>query len=124
MAVEGITLRTPAEVRALLEGVGTPGPSLHPHVGSEDLWKRWNGWNKTFLVGVDAEGRPFMADLWVYADGGSNLAAGLVGNIPFGSVRDEDFTARTGIVFPVVVFPPLSVILHPEHTPATREGKA
>ena len=116
MSIETITLRTPAQVRALLEVVGTPAPSLHPHIGSEDHWKRWNGWNKTVVVGTDAEGLPFVADLSIYADGGNSLAAGRVGVIPHGGLENDDW-GRVSIVFPVEVLPAKSIILHPEHTP-------
>lgn len=116
--METTTLRTPAQVRAFLEVVGTPAPSLHPHIGSDDPWKRWNGWNKTVVVGLDAEGFPFQADLHVYAEGGyTSLSAARVGSIPHGGLKDKDWKTRVDIAFPVEALPAKSVIQHPKHTP-------
>jgi hypothetical protein len=118
-AVAVMKLEAPAALRELLMSVCPPGPSLHPRAGLDPMRSRdaWNGWNKAYLVGIDADGAPFGADVSAYASGHHSMSLGKLGEIPHGSVKDEEAESRTGVRFPVQVFPPLPVVLHPEHTP-------
>ena len=104
-------------LRAYLDAVGTPSPSLHPRVNGEDGYgpnSRWNGWNYTEAAGVDAEGRPFQPMLHHYAHPNSGIAC----SSGQGSLLSHDHRrAWERVAFPVYLLPAKANVLHPEYTP-------
>lgn len=107
-----IVLDSEAEAKQYLRGIGTKGPSLHPRVITESTRDRWNGWNYTKAVGIDAEGYPVRIEMWHFASGWSDFS---------GQTRDQN--SRLGSIafdefhWPITVFHAKALILHPEHTP-------
>lgn len=105
-------LQNAEEAKRYLLDVGVQGPSLHPYVGSDDHWKRWNGWNHAKACGVDAEGRLVEMESWHFAAGGVDYSTSRNGGM--GSLGSLAFQ---GFCWPIQVFPAIAVIRHPEYTP-------
>jgi hypothetical protein len=105
-------LENEQEAKRYLLDAGVQGPSLHPHVNSENPRYRWNGWNQAMAVGIDADGAAVEIESWHFAAGGVDYSVasrgetGLLGSTAFQYVR-----------WPIQVFPAIPVIRFPEHTP-------
>lgn len=99
------------EARAYLAAVGTPGPTLHPHINSRDHLKRWSGVNDTTAVGQDANGNPVFiaAHVGVWETPSYSTGMGYAGH--GGSHAFEN------VAFPIDMLPATSHVRHPEYTP-------
>ncbi len=119
IAVIATVLENEAEAKKFLRDVGVRAPSLHPHVGSPDAWKRWNGWNHAKAIGTDADGGFVEIESWHFASGSVDYSVSANGSgsrLSTGAFND--------VRWPIQVFPAIAIIRHPEHTPSNEKSPA
>jgi hypothetical protein len=110
-------LENETEVKRFLLAVGVKAPTLHPRAASPHTRDRWNGWNYTKTMGVDADNHFVVIEAWHFASGHTDHSVALNGGT--GRLSTGAFA---GINWPIQVFPAIPIIQYPEYTP-TEKGE-